>query len=77
MKRANGGQYGYFRFGGSNSVPVDIEPVKTHQIVLIHLSNGTIRIKCKKHRCKFSAGPFNTFLEAESSAAEHLKESTQ
>ena len=72
MRKADRGEYGYFNFGRSSSASFNIGPTKNHKVVLIQLTDGTIRITCKKNRCKFSAGPFNTFADAESSAAKHL-----
>ena len=66
------GDYGYVRTDGSSNTSFNIPPTKTHQVSVVQLQNGTIRIKCKKDRCKFSAGPFSTLAEAESSAALHL-----
>ena len=72
MKKVNRGEYGYFSFGRSSSVSVNIPPIKKHKVIVINLPDGTIRIKCKKDRCKFSAGPFSTLAEAEKSASKHL-----
>ena len=66
------GDYGYVRSDGSSNTSFNIPPTKTHQVSVVQLQNGTIRVKCKKDGCKFSAGPFSTLAEAESSAAEHL-----
>ena len=73
MRKRNGpGEYGYVRSDGSSNTSFNIPPTKTHQVSVVHLPDGTIRIKCKKDRCKFSAGPFSTLAEAEKSATKHL-----
>lgn len=74
MKKADRGEYGYFSFNRSSANSFGIQPTLKHQVVLVHLPNGTIRIKCKKDKCKFSDGPFENLRDAEKCAARHLEQ---